>query len=184
MKLSQISKFSVKPMNRITKIAAVLCLIMIPFTAYGDYWTGWDGGTSSSSIFPPEVCEPGDLVSGVRCLSSYCSFLSFRCRERAHTILSRYWTGYFSEESSGNGNWHICANEGFVTGFDITGKYGDNIAIECSTLQDYGRKSCSWSAWHSEEQGYLYFPYGKYVAGFQCSGSYCDNKRFYICNKD
>ena len=43
------------------------------------------------------------------------------------------------------------------------------------------RGSCSWTSYFSEEDPAMYCPWGRFVAGMQCSGSYCDSKRLYCC---
>jgi hypothetical protein len=36
----------------------------------------------------------------------------------------------------------------------------------------------------SEEGAELIFPAGYYAAGLRCTGSYCDNVAFYVCQVD
>jgi hypothetical protein len=47
---------------------------------------------------------------------------------------------------------------------------------------DRERARLYWTdTWYSEEQGW-YLTYGsEAIAGFWCSGSYCDNKKYYVC---
>ncbi len=40
-----------------------------------------------------------------------------------------------------------------------------------------------WSEWLSEEDGGIFnFSKGNFITGVECGGSYCDNKRFYVCS--
>lgn len=72
--------------------------------------------------------------------------------------------------------------EGIVTGMACSGRYCDNISLEC-TKPTVGRLgNCQWSPPLSEEQ-YLYnFGDNRFVTAVECTGSYCDNKRFYVCS--
>ena len=88
------------------------------------------------------------------------------------------WTSWFSEEGASS---RVCAG-GVVTGLECSGKYCDNLRLECTTLAGATPHACSWSAEVSDEQGATTFPAGTYVAGVRCSGSYCDNKSFYLCS--
>ena len=121
---------------------------------------------------------------------------------------SDYWTDYFSEERSNvsvfipDGYWYpyfgdnyeVCSIDGkpgLVGGIRCKGRYCDNISLEC--IQPYKNKAgqwypvtkvnnCQWSGWYSEEQGSVDFGYQRYITGVECNGSYCDNKRFYVCS--
>jgi hypothetical protein len=65
-----------------------------------------------------------------------------------------------------------------------SGRYSDNIALECTKLANeafFDNKSCFWTAPVSEEQGTLFFPIGYVAVGARCSGSYCDNLSWHVC---
>ncbi|MGH8442724.1 MAG: hypothetical protein ACRETF_07475 [Nevskiaceae bacterium] len=88
-----------------------------------------------------------------------------------------YWSNYFSEEDSGLGtvtsegwyrydgdNYEVCHRTntaGVVTGIACTGRYCDNISIECGRPVKYKAgathsarlTNCGWPGWYSEEQG-------------------------------
>lgn len=43
------------------------------------------------------------------------------------------------------------------------------------------RGSCYWSVWISEENSAFTCSFDRYIAGIECDGSYCDNRRVYCC---
>ena len=91
------------------------------------------------------------------------------------------WLGWISEESPNN--TQICPDNEFASEIKCTGRYCDSISLKCSTFSNSGTKqNCQWIGPLSEEDGgFLNFPPNKYLVGVQCSGSYCDNKKFYVC---
>jgi hypothetical protein len=91
-----------------------------------------------------------------------------------------------------NGNQGFCA-AGIMTGVSCSGSYCDNVKLQCAKLTsghiDAG--FCYWTGWQSEEQG-AWIDRGSFtgcsasscdffVNGAECSGSYCDNMRFWVC---
>jgi opacity protein-like surface antigen len=103
-----------------------------------------------------------------------------------------YWYATFDE------HYQICQYTGFphgwaglVSGARCSGSYCDNISLECTQpvkVTSGGNvkvntTNCGWTAnSYSEEQGSVDFGYNRYVVGAQCSGSYCDNKRYMLCS--
>jgi len=53
---------------------------------------------------------------------------------------------------------------------------GGNISADSNT-----RGSCYWTGAFSEEQAAKYCSGGRYVAGMECFGSYCDSVKLYCC---
>ena len=168
----------------------VLAALASMATMQRKYWTEWH----SEETIPPAVCEYGDLITGFGCSGGFCDNVRLNCETKGFAFTSRYWTRHVSDEkdgtcqSSSNGyfdcNWDVmsCGSNGFMTGVSCKGQYCDNLSLECVTLRDNSRSDCRWSDWVSEENGgTLQFPAGYYAAGMQCSGSNCDNLRFYIC---
>jgi hypothetical protein len=174
------------------RLALVGFLGFMPFSAYGYYW-----GTSTSEEYPPSACRSsGDFVSGFRCSGSHCDNVRVECDATGLPVRSRIWTRQISEEdvSSGvcmnvsdgsvrcNNYLQICAETAFITGVSCSGRYCDNLSLECTYLTNFVRTGCYWTHWVSEENGgTILFPGGYYANGMECSGGYCDNKRFYIC---
>jgi hypothetical protein len=94
------------------------------------------------------------------------------------------WTSYFSEENPAQ----FCSTDAFglvlngiVDGIRATGSYSDNVSLHCAAITSGHFGNCQWTGWMSEEQGHQSFN-GKFAVGAQCSGSYCDNMKFYVCN--
>ena len=157
-------------------IAVFLLLFGLPISASADYWRGH---VSEETI--PATCNVGDLTVGAYCSGSNCDNTWLLCRDtNLPNLTNRVWQSYVSEEGN---NVRYCGGNGFITGLAAKGRYGDNISIECSTYS--GRApvsgSCHWTASLSEEQGFRSFN-GQFATAVQCTGGYCDNKRFLVCN--
>ena len=77
-----------------------------------------------------------------------------------------------------------------MTGIRCHGDFCDNISIECANVvKQVGTRTvhadlvgCAWSGWLSEENGGTADFGFKIISGVECSGSNCDNKRFYVCS--
>lgn len=173
------------------------------------YWTPW---VSEEGGGPATQCNAwNEAAVGFGCSGSYCDNVRLLCETMPFSTTldssTDYWTGWFSEEhdsystwySSGwypwaNENYRVCHNTdsqpGIVSGIRCNGSYCDNISIECAQAiknvgfftWDVGVTNCSWSGWYSEEQGSVDFGWNRYITGVECSGSRCDNKRFYVCS--
>lgn len=171
------------------------------------YWTEY---VSEESGHYALCNESTDGAVGFACTGRYCDNVSLLCETYPLGALAPSWNGYqtpyFSEEHDPYGTWfsygwypyddenyEVChnlqSNPGVVTGIGCTGRYCDNISIECRQPEIYDthyRKvvpsNCAWSQWISEEQGAVDFGWNRYITGVECSGSYCDNKRFYVCS--
>jgi hypothetical protein len=132
-------------------------------------------------------CGPNNRgVTGFRCAGSYCDDMYFTCSVTptgtGANALGGYWTPYFSEENPAR----VCTSDGstidgVVDGIQATGSYADNVSLHCARLTSGQLTNCNWTAWFSEEQGLQNFN-GKFVVGAVCSGAYCDNMSFLICN--
>jgi hypothetical protein len=170
------------------------------------YWTRWFSEESPAYA----ICSGTDEgVVGFQCSGSYCDNIRFLCETLPFGLVSNFsysWTGYFSEESDGLGeyvsegfyhyydeNYRVCyASDtgGVVSGMGCRGDYCDDIQLECMkpaklvngvlTLASF--TNCAWSGWYSEEQSAVDFGWNRYIVGAECSGDYCDNKRFYVCS--
>jgi hypothetical protein len=145
---------------------------------------------------------------GFGCSGKYCDNVRLLCETlpfgATPDYTTSYWTSLFSEETDGFSTWssegwyhydgdnyevcHATDNyPGFVTSILCNGSYCDNIALQCVQAKKSGGipvhvTSCGWTGWYSEEQGSVDFGYNRYITGVECQGSYCDNKRFYVCS--
>jgi hypothetical protein len=82
------------------------------------------------------------------------------------------WTHFVSEEH-GEGNPAQCHGS-LVSGLGCSGRYCDNVGLECSA--PVGTGDSFWSSYFSEEGSAEFVcPEGHYVTGARCSGRYCDN---------
>ncbi|MDJ0763466.1 MAG: hypothetical protein QNJ97_10795 [Myxococcota bacterium] len=139
-------------------------------------WTGW-----TSEEFPPLECTSRRFVRGFECNYRYCDNVRMDCYYTGVSYGDSSWSSYFSEEGSGGADERHCAWGDFMTGIACSGRYCDNISIECTEAIGKGFANCNWSGWYSEEQGPFQTPSGYYIKGIECDGSYCDNKRFRYC---
>jgi hypothetical protein len=69
-----------------------------------------------------------------------------------------------------------------------SGRYCDSIALECATpvlgAKPARMTGCFWSGWYSEEDPWFAYGVGsnRFITGVECSGRYCDNKRYHVCS--
>lgn len=147
-------------------------------------YTGWKDYTSEE--YPPVTCDPGNVMTAVGCQGRYCDNIRIYCTPVGGTVYYTWWSTYFSEEPT---NSRSCGPNSWVSGIACSGKYCDNIAIQCASTSPPGQQwppkyppQCQWTGWMSEENGGTLWINSR-VRGVQCSGSYCDNKRFYVCNQ-
>jgi hypothetical protein len=136
---------------------------------------------------PPAVCWAGYFVTGIRCTGRYCDNIEITCTKipggRAQASVK--WLPWVSEERPSTA-W--CGpGPNLIAGFACKGSYCDNISVYCVPLDALSVTDCWETRAVSEEQGgTLSFqeghPGGIVVATqMSCSGSYCDNKTFYVC---
>jgi hypothetical protein len=153
-------------------------------------WTGW-----ISEETPPNqgVCDLDDAQAATRaaCRGSFCDDMRLFCGTLPQGFVSRHqfpvWTGYVSEEQP---DGVFCPPNSIVYGIRATGSFSDNVSIRCVPA-DFPAQgvNCAWSPWFSEEQGDFgqswdvsTQSYAWAVAtGVRCSGSYCDNMSYFIC---
>lgn len=144
---------------------------------------------------PPTSCG-NRLIAGITCSGRYCDNITPICGRSIHQIYDIRWTGFVSEEGRGVKSCHVSnpwergdwpeGEPAFIAGFSCQGRYCDNVALECVALRDsfpssYGGGDCLWTRWVSEETPTVRFRRGYAAIRMGCQGSYCDNKRFFIC---
>jgi hypothetical protein len=79
---------------------------------------------------------------------------------------------------------------GVMTGAHCTGKYCDNMQLECDQPVKYNgatpvpsiATNCQTYGPYSEENGSQDFGAGRFVSAISCSGKYCDNLTFTVCS--
>ena len=175
--------------------------------------TSWSDWVSEENGGPWSYCAPSNqAVSGFDCSGGYCDDVRVQCQTLpAGIIVQGYnFSDWYSEEDSGIGTWtsagwyqyddsytHVCNGpgvSGIMTGIHCQGSNCDNIQLECATprrisdgaWETVAMVDCAWTSWYSEEQPPLVFATGanRFIAGVRCGGSYCDNKRYYVCSLD
>jgi len=138
------------------------------------YWS-----TSSANTY----CGWKGIARGVQCKGWYCSELALNCVDYPNWDWA--WQDYMGEISDESANnERKCAPDSFISGIKCSGWYCDNVTIECLKFKNHYRNeaSCSWSSYISEENPTPLDASPKYLAGVKCSGSYCDNMKFYQCS--
>jgi hypothetical protein len=158
--------------HRFSAVALLsMCLMWLPTAALAAYYTN-----SVSEEDPPAACDIGDAIYGATCEGDYCDNTRLYCDETNYPVSYRYWTSNFSEESGGS----YCGANEIMSGISCSGSYCDNVSIECSGISST-RYNCQWIGPFSEEQGFAYFG-GQYANGMWCTGDYCDNHYYLVCN--
>ena len=97
--------------------------------------------------------------------------------------MGNYYTTWRSEE---NGGVLTCPYGYYVSNVYCKGPYCDELAFECKKYSfKQAHRDCFWGGWYSEESGHRYYDGEQHylMAGIQCSGSYCDNKRNLYCRQ-
>ncbi len=150
----------------------------LPLTADDDpsgyAWTGpWFSDETT-----PSGCGTGALVTGTQCSGSYCDNRQIECHAIPNrTLAGRIWSGWISGSS-----WYTCPGDRFISAMACRGDNCDDIAVECtSTYYVPPVHTCTWSGWFSEEDAPFYAPVGTALRGVQCSGTHCDDTRYYYC---
>jgi len=146
----------------------------------------FSGGAYSQSFdwtqyFSEEQGESRNCNSGIRglqCDGKYCDSIRLGCTTDILASQEGSWSNPFSEERPNN--QFRCPTGQIATALKCEGSYCDNLSVKCAPAEEK-LTNCSWSGWISEEQGPLQFP-TKVMAGLECNGKNCDNKRVYTCN--
>jgi hypothetical protein len=142
--------------------------------------SGWTRYTSEE--YPPINCEQTSMVNGIGCSGRYCDNVRMHCSPTGLAGGSASWSSYFSEETGGAGNRRMCGERQWLVGLACSGRYCDNLSIQCRQFPASNPTSCYWTGWISEEGGgTLWFGQGYYARGMECHGDYCDNKRLWVC---
>jgi hypothetical protein len=119
--------------------------------ATAGYWTGWISEEAPNNY---TYCDWDEGVDGFQCSGSYCDSLRLTCQDLPSGMTgdsnTDNFTSWFSEE--GSGNW-TQVGSGFGTGHAGNERYC-NAAVP-GTFDAFGPAV---------------------VAGWRCSGSYCDNQ--------
>ncbi len=134
---------------------------------------------------PPATCDPGWVVSEVRCTGQYCDNISIACANLGKSLVgSSVWTEWVSEEKG----TRSCPDNYYIASFACRGSYCDDVSLYCVEFPTARRLSCNRTAKVSEENGGR-LPFFQGDAGGQrfaaqsltCTGSYCDNMQFDVC---
>lgn len=117
-------------------------------------------------------------IAGLVCDGRYCDnlrLITVRDGTTQPVQNSAHWTRWFSD---GNPSWADCPIDMIVNEMQCSGRYCDDIRLQCGRLSsDYRVISSDIRNvdWFSEEEGERRCDDGYYFWGMACDGSYCDN---------
>jgi len=156
--------------------------------------TGWLGPISDEAAYNYRTFAQANVgATNGFCSGSYCdnNYIYGSPLPAGVYTGTEHPTGLFISEEAPN-NASFCVDSagylsGVVTGLAASGGNSDNIELVCAPLSfgsGHGWNTCKWTNWFSEESGGYAtgWPAGYYATGLNCSGSRCDNMRYYICN--
>lgn len=123
-------------------------------------------------------CDGDEYLTEAKCSGSYCDSMKMRCEPLAPAVFGA-WHETISEE--GPSNFTICPFDGMIDRIHCSGSYCDNLQVHCG-FPFVPRNECSWTDWVSEEQNAWTKLDGRFAAGIQCKGRYCDSIRLYACD--
>ena len=196
------------------RVLSVIGFIVFTLPAVAFSQANWLPYVSEENGGPWALCAvDSEAVSGIRCQASYWDSVGLQCQDFPSGFFASDYrpSETYSEEGAttavsvpigwyraDKGNSHVCnwgrVDPGVVTGIRCTGSNCDNITLECATptavvnghTEPVRFTNCSWSGWYSEEDPWFAFgtSSNKYIAGIECSGRYCDNKRYYTCSME
>ncbi|MBN2350189.1 MAG: hypothetical protein JXJ22_15225 [Bacteroidales bacterium] len=132
----------------------------------------------------------GYYLAGYRCSGSYCDnrqlyFVSYPAFDKSQNCNSTTFTSAaISEERPSN---VFIVPQGFlINGISCQGSYCDNLKFAYSENNkadiSVNLSKKFWSTWISEETGKNEYiaPDGHFIIGYECRGSYCDDRRFLV----
>lgn len=152
--------------------ALTLLALAVASPARGASTTAWFSDPGSAA------CTPLQAVRGVACKGRYCDDLQLTCDSFPGRFYSGYrWTEWFSEEGT---NHASCAENEVMTGLRCAGDFCDQLSLRCQRT-DQTLNRCSWVGPYSEEQHPYVDNQGRYMRGMWCTGNYCDNKWYLMC---
>ena len=82
-------------------------------------------------------------IAGVACSGRYCDNIRLECRQYLDNnalIVTSHWTGWFSDE---NVRSAYCPNDMVVNGVQCSGRYCDNMRLQCGRMAAGYRVSTS-----------------------------------------
>jgi len=158
-------------------------------SALAPTWTDWVSEEQPQGV----ECNiySSQSVIGAACRGSYCDDMKLLCGDlpagfvKPIPVVNVYTTPWVSEEQPGGA---LCPQNYIADGIRFRGSYSDDVSLYCVPAQFPPQGvNCTSSPWFSEEQppqtfDVNFYSYaGAVVTGVKCSGSYCDNYSFYIC---
>ncbi len=132
---------------------------------------------------PPVFCPAGTAAAGFRCSGWYCDDIRLDCKTVPGGINFDVETSIPTPWISDNQNGSIaeCGPSDLVVGIECRGDWCDEIRVWCGQ-PNWAIDGCSLTLSLSEESGGTYnASAGHFIQDIRCEGSYCDNKRFDVC---
>jgi hypothetical protein len=146
-------------------------------------WTAWVSEEQPAGV----TCGDDGLATQAQCSGSYCDNMRLFCSMPFY--MTKTGTGawtfpYISEEGGARVD---CPFGQAIDGIRASGSYSDNISIHCSPITFPPGFTCGFKAFFSEEQGSTSWSWDvlnyspSFAVAVRCSGSYCDNLSFLVC---
>ena len=147
------------------------------------YQTHWFSEEKAESGENEAQCNGG--ISAIECDGGNCDNMRLTCKGQSlifndvtdHSLVT------ISEERPNNS--YTCPQGQLIRKISCDGGNCDNVGLQCAPVNaDYKVQGCAWSGkTFSEEDGRQGGNLnGKLLAGLECSGNYCDNKKAYACD--
>jgi hypothetical protein len=155
-----------------------------------DGWTGWFSDAPGSVQISGTCGWDSAAITAAACSGRYCDNMNLYCETLPAGFTPApgelWWSpNYISDENPAGVS---CPSGYILHAIAVTGSYADNLKINCAPMTYPPQGSnCKWMPFFSEEQGTQHFnytvqSYAPAVAdGVKCSGSYCDNLSFHVC---
>lgn len=144
-----------------------------------DEFRGWQMPISEDD--PPAFCAGIDAVNGIQCLGKFCSMVAILCTNTWNPLVGDHeWTPTFSSDGP-NQKGECRDDEQWMTGLECSGKRCGKLKLLCTTFGGSFPTDCQWSSAHSQEHPPFEAPNGYFIKAMDCTGVYCDNKRYNYC---
>jgi len=128
----------------------------------------------------PSTCGTNQVVTGFDCNGGYCDDVAIECHNYGGTLGASTWSAWFEDAGK---TFHSCAAGSYVTGIVCRGDNCDDLAVECTVASGaLAQTNCQWTPFFSEEDDKFLANIGDAVRGMQCSGTHCDDVRFFVCD--
>jgi hypothetical protein len=163
--------------NEVLKLGSAILLFGLSVSAA---FSGSLGPITQNT--PPAICDKNRFVTEVECAGDFCGSIRIGCDVATLWDGTIGWTPFFSEETVSRS----CPDRSAIVGFACKGNHCDDTALLCAKLQRGFVNNCQGSdfsstPWFSEEAPFPISWPGFVAVKMDCRGSFCDERRFWLC---